>query len=245
MKESVNSLRSWLKENDVMIFDRGFRDCLRLSEDLKLVAKMPHFLRGEKQHTDTEANESRLITNVRWVVESVNALLKTCNAYRPPRIHMNENEQIVAQRMLRSLRIPNTLQIRIEKENWARKRIVWQDLDAASMEDIPKLTYDELHDITLGIYQLKQAKSYTQEHKKSEHGLYIIQLHKDTSNIIRVKIQSRHKTSKNYTIWIEYNISTVLAWYCQCKVGARTVGCCAHIASVISNAAITDWSDGD
>lgn len=25
----------------------------------------------------------------------------------------------------------------------------------------------------------------------------------------------------------------VSGWYCQCKVGARVVGCCAHIASVM------------
>ncbi|GFW62796.1 uncharacterized protein TNCV_2625591 [Trichonephila clavipes] len=24
-----------------------------------------------------------------------------------------------------------------------------------------------------------------------------------------------------------------IEWYCQCKVGARVVGCCAHVASVL------------
>ncbi len=26
---------------------------------------------------------------------------------------------------------------------------------------------------------------------------------------------------------------TIPGWYCKCKCGARTVGCCAHICSVI------------
>jgi len=25
----------------------------------------------------------------------------------------------------------------------------------------------------------------------------------------------------------------IKSWYCQCKTGAHTVGCCAHIASVL------------
>lgn len=25
----------------------------------------------------------------------------------------------------------------------------------------------------------------------------------------------------------------ISGWYCDCKVGAKTVGCCAHVASVL------------
>lgn len=27
--------------------------------------------------------------------------------------------------------------------------------------------------------------------------------------------------------------SYIPGWYCECKVGPRTVGCCAHVASVL------------
>ena len=38
---------------------------------------MPHFLnKSQKQHTTEEANETRLVTKVRWVVESANGRIK-------------------------------------------------------------------------------------------------------------------------------------------------------------------------
>lgn len=48
-----------------------------------------------------------------------------------------------------------------------------------------------------------------------------------------------------YHLWIAYrdermindednaNDSTVLSYYCTCKAGARTLGTCAHVASVL------------
>jgi len=41
---------------------------------------MPHFLQNKHQHTTKEANESRLITSVRWIIETVNGLTKRWKA---------------------------------------------------------------------------------------------------------------------------------------------------------------------
>ena len=47
-------------------------------------------------------------------------------------------------------------------------------------------------------------------------------------------MQSRHTSSKTYNLWIQYEPEEKISgWYCQCKTGARTIGCCAHIAAVI------------
>lgn len=104
------------------------------------------------------------------------------------------------------------------------------------LEDFPKLSDSQLRDLTLGVYQLKQAKSYTQEHVSSE-GNYEFTVHKEEPGLIRVRIQSRHSSSKSYLLWVSYNTDQdedcITGWYCQCKAGARTVGCCAHIASVL------------
>ena len=52
--------------------------------------------------------------------------------------------------------------------------------------------------------------------------------------MIRIRIQSRHTL---YFLWISYNADegaqNVSGWYCLCKAGARTVGCCVDIASVL------------
>jgi len=47
------------------------------------------------------------------------------------------------------------------------------------------------------------------------------------------KIQSRHVSSRSHKLWIEYDDAMVNGWYCQCRSGARVVGTCAHVASVV------------
>lgn len=57
--------------------DRGFRDAVDFLEEAGFHVKVPCYLpKGAKQHSTEEANMSRLITKVRWVVESVNGRIK-------------------------------------------------------------------------------------------------------------------------------------------------------------------------
>ncbi|XP_033739141.1 uncharacterized protein LOC117326498 [Pecten maximus] len=77
LKTNVEDIRSWIKEEDIFIVDRGFRDSILLLEDLGIKAEMPRFLvKGQKQMSTEDANMSRLVTKVRWVVESSNARIK-------------------------------------------------------------------------------------------------------------------------------------------------------------------------
>ena len=76
--EDQNGLKSLLREGDIVLVDRGFRDSIKKLEDVyKLSPKMPSMLsKNEKQLTTYEANYSRLITKCRWVVEVTNSFLK-------------------------------------------------------------------------------------------------------------------------------------------------------------------------
>ena len=66
-------INTWLKPNDIFIVDRGLRDAVTFLEERGLNVQMPAFLpKGQKQHTAKEANLSRFVTIVRWVVDSVN-----------------------------------------------------------------------------------------------------------------------------------------------------------------------------
>lgn len=56
--------------------DRGFRDSIETMESLGLNVVSPPFLNGRRQFTTSEANQSRCVTKVRWVVEAVNARIK-------------------------------------------------------------------------------------------------------------------------------------------------------------------------
>ena len=69
--------KSWFKENDLFVVDRGFRDAVDFLEEAGFRVQMPCYLsKGTKQHSTKEANTSRLVTKVRWVVESVNGMIK-------------------------------------------------------------------------------------------------------------------------------------------------------------------------
>ena len=77
---NLESVKSWLHEDDVMIVDRGFRDSLDFLHEFGIKTEMPSFLnKGQKQHDVQNSNSSRLTTKIRWVVESANGRLKQWN----------------------------------------------------------------------------------------------------------------------------------------------------------------------
>jgi len=123
-----------IKSEDVLVVDRGFRDVIMILEEYGLIPKMPNFLQQGSQYDTFSANESRLVTAIRWVVEVVNGLLRTwkmlsqvipnsqipyiddfvkivaalCNAYRPPRVEASSpDDEIIAHRMLARSRKTN------------------------------------------------------------------------------------------------------------------------------------------
>ncbi|CAF4676173.1 unnamed protein product, partial [Didymodactylos carnosus] len=60
-----------------MIIDRGFRDVVEFLSSQGYEPTMPVYLpKGQKQHPAQEANNSRLITKVRWPVESYHGRFK-------------------------------------------------------------------------------------------------------------------------------------------------------------------------
>ena len=65
-----NGIMNFLKEDDVLIVDRGFRDAISFLNELGFKTQMPAFLeKSLKQHSTSEANMSRFVTKVRWVVK--------------------------------------------------------------------------------------------------------------------------------------------------------------------------------
>lgn len=80
------------------------------------------------------------------------------------------------------------------------------------------------------LYQLKLSRSYIQEHIDGDCDIWF---HKDNDRLLRVKIQSRRTSSKQYLVCIEFSDCSVDAWYCTCRAGARVVGMFSHIAAII------------
>ena len=46
-------------------------------------------------------------------------------------------------------------------------------------------------------------------------------------------IITQHSNIVNIELYVPVYFLILLGWYCTCKAGARVVGCCAHIASVV------------
>ena len=59
----------------VCLLDRGFRDAQETLLKAKMIPILPGFLNGDQFTTET-ANTTRLLTKIRWIVESVNSRLK-------------------------------------------------------------------------------------------------------------------------------------------------------------------------
>lgn len=75
-------LTEFLQDRDVCVVERGFRDVLDAFKAMGYEYQMPAFLeKGRNQHSVEEANDSRLVTKVRWVVEAYHGRMKKWNYF--------------------------------------------------------------------------------------------------------------------------------------------------------------------
>ncbi|XP_045778808.1 uncharacterized protein LOC123876546 [Maniola jurtina] len=200
-----DGLFQWFYQSgDVFILDRGFRDAVPILDGNGYTVKMPETKHpGASQLTTEQANKSRLVTLCRWVVELVNGRFKRdfrllrnvhinvtlhymfeyfriaaalINAYHVlivDNVHASDFLQIIRERM----NMPNTLADLVARRNLNRMRAQFQPMspDMADFNDFPTLTEEELILFSLGIYQLKQARSYYGEHVQPD-GVFSIEL---------------------------------------------------------------------
>ena len=83
---------------------------------------------------------------------------------------------------------------------------------------------------------MKTGTYYTAQHL-DENDEYVMYFHQDQPHLIRARLHSRYQSSTYHHLWIKYtadvnNPSAIVGYYCQCKAGQRTGGCCSHLASV-------------
>lgn len=115
-----------------------------------------------------------------------------------------------------------------------------------------------MKDLTFGIYQVKLAPSYVQDKLQREgEEEFQLEMLRDQNRLpqpgfMRVRVFSRFHNATKHQLWIAYiptdeeneqveaeedennnHIQGLITIICSCKSGARTVGTCAHIASVI------------
>jgi hypothetical protein len=74
--KNKNGILNWIQDHDLVIVDRGYRDSTGMMRALGLDVCMPEFLNGRRRFDALEANRSRFISKIRWVVESANGRVK-------------------------------------------------------------------------------------------------------------------------------------------------------------------------
>lgn len=125
----------------------------------------------------------------------------------------------------------NNLQQYVLENGLDRRSVIWKPIDQIdSLENFPRLDEEDLSNITCGSYQLRLSSSYIQEHIEGEADIFV---HREDPGLIQVKLQSRHVSSRKYSLWIQFNETQIIATYCKCRAGARVVGVCSHVAAVL------------
>ena len=187
--------------------------------------------------------KNQLISN--YFIPSIGDLVQVVtaclNGIRGPIYEQNPGRTArdvqLAKRMQIQVDRKNSLASRVESDPNLSKRCKaqWEKIEACNIP-FPKLDLEYLETVTCGTYQLKQASGYIEEHT-TDDGDYELWVYQHAEGLIRGKIQSRHKSQTKYNVWILYELSDdsnpVQDYYCTCPAGKRTIGMCAHTASIL------------
>ena len=177
MLNNYEEILTWIRDGDVMILDRGFRDSLGVLKALGIDAAMPSFLdKNQRQFDVYEANRSRFVTKLRWIVESANARIKRFrwfsqtipnsslpsvadflaivaalnNCFHVPMVVPKPNDDYVINQMNHLLTQSNVLHERLIEDNLMRSN-VWEATDSNDLaEPFPNLSLDYIRSLTLG-----------------------------------------------------------------------------------------------
>ncbi|CAF4651489.1 unnamed protein product, partial [Rotaria sp. Silwood2] len=232
---NTNKIIDWLNQDDVVVVDRGFRDSVDIMEGLGLKVALPPFLNGRRQFTTTEANQSRYVTKIRWVVEAANARIKQFKFFS----NTVQNSSLP--------HLEEYLSIFLEKNNLKKLTSKWEIINHTNiLDEFPILSENDIvNNITLGVFQLKRARSYAEE-KTSTTDLtgpvdYTMYRCKEFPDIIRIPTRSAHVNRLTHNPIIQFTSNDILEWWCDCSTGNGMLGCCSHIASAIWFLSFERW----
>ena len=177
MLNNNEEILTWIEDDDMMILDRGFRDSLAVLKSLGIDAAMSSFLGPNHRQLDVhDANRSRFITKLRWVVKRVSVRLKRfrwfsqtiqnsalssvsnflaiaaalINYFHVPMITAPPDDDNIVYRMNTLLTQNNALHDHSIKENLLQS-VAWQVIDADSLaEPFSEVSLDYIRSLTLG-----------------------------------------------------------------------------------------------
>ncbi|KAG5873513.1 hypothetical protein JTB14_034315 [Gonioctena quinquepunctata] len=153
---------------------------------------------------------------------------------------MRNADNALAQRMLQLAQTDNLLQMRVEQKrlNLRRSAGVWMEMGQNQL-NFPRLPLRYILDKTSVTSQVCLASACIQDTLGRDR----IQTQLFERGLIRARLYSRFTQARKHTLYISYNELNdhnqgpnevpISSTYCSSKVGARTLGVCANVASVI------------
>lgn len=184
-----------LRPGDVVVLDRGFRDCVKILQNRGLIVKIPAFVGRKSQLTTKQANVTRNATKTRFVVEVRNGhvkrqwkMWKTVQIYQS--IPYLKQDFEISAALVNAFsanvlsdkndwnHVADTMISKANKNNnmmrFVRKIPKKSFNTVNNLTLLPKMTYAELKNISQGSYQINQAKSYTQMYLKANNNNFSI-----------------------------------------------------------------------
>lgn len=200
LPESIPAMRNF-EEGDIMLVDRGFRDCIEEFESSGFEVLMPALAGGNRQLSTIDANRTRLVTKCRIQIEQMNGVIKntfkifsmTQGTYwipnvmhdfnisaalinrlkqlRPQKIPPEEYIDEISRQMLERVQLRNALHEELQGQNL--KDIIRQKLVFDAPLIFPKMSMEGLEKVSFGVYQINQAKLYAYDHMQENNGLFL------------------------------------------------------------------------
>lgn len=194
-----------IKDGDILLVDRGFRDCVSLLKKRGFDVKIPASEPSSKQLSTKDANETRKITKLRFEVEHMNGMIKnvyrifhlTCETYWIPTMMIDytiaaalinrymehrrsdKDDIRIGNLMLDRVSMPNVVHNKIKTNKFQSILRKKQYATLLALDIFPNLTETDLKELAFGNYQIKQARCYAYDHIRTNNGQFIVQYFED------------------------------------------------------------------
>lgn len=209
-----HGISSILRPGDYFILDRGFRDVKNFLEAKGYKVLMPALKGKHGQLTTKEANDSRFVTKIRWVVEAVHGqIAQKCKLLHNQfynralsddrtycqiacllfnlfgkRLNSDNNKlHIIIDRKKLIKNNDNILAQKVACANYNRKTVPFNKQSSNELIDFPEMTLEELEIFFTGSYQLSQAMSYLAEMLDKEDNTLQLSYLKEEPGIINLQ----------------------------------------------------------
>lgn len=173
--------KTLLNKGDIFVLDRGFRDVVGELEVQGFKVLMPSSKGKRNQLSTEEANHSRRVTAIRWLVEAVHGAI-------------GQKYKLMSKKLDNKLleNASNYCKIASYLQNSFGKRFY----SNVGMEDyiVTKMNESDLKLFFTGSYQLKMAVSYLAK-LVDKNGSFNLSHVRESPEIIKFQVRYRHITS--------------------------------------------------